>query len=81
MMYNESCSMHDAHAEAVENVFELDSTIIQKFVEIIDINKLRALGNWMVGKFKTARSYAEYLLINGIIKVLFILLWKNIMKQ
>jgi|GEM_PF-5785396 len=63
MMYNESCSMHDAHAEAVENVFELDSTIIQKFVEIIDINKLRALGNWMVGKFKTARSYAEYLLI------------------
>jgi tetratricopeptide (TPR) repeat protein len=63
-MHNESCSMHDAHAEAVENVFKLDSRIIQGFVEIIaDINKLRAMSNWMIEKFETVRSYAEYWLI------------------
>jgi tetratricopeptide (TPR) repeat protein len=58
--------MHDAHAEAVESLEEcrLDKDIVEKFVKIIaDINKLKAISNWMVKKFKTARSYAEYLLI------------------
>jgi tetratricopeptide (TPR) repeat protein len=58
--------MHDAHAEAVESLEEciLDKDIVEKFVKIIaDINKLRAIHDWMIGKFKTARSYAEYLLI------------------
>jgi energy-coupling factor transporter ATP-binding protein EcfA2 len=62
-MHNDSCSMHDAHAEAVDRVFKLDSTIIRRFVKIIDINKLGAFSNWIVKKRETERSYDEYLLI------------------